>query len=69
MWNIERLGKIEGNFDMFNITNANTILGWKTTSTTTSVTYNGVTSTIPTFHQPTSILSPRIFRIGVRYSF
>jgi hypothetical protein len=69
MWNLEKLGKIEGSIDMFNITNSNTILGWKTTSTTTSVTYNGTTSTIPTFHQPTSILSPRIFRLGVRYSF
>jgi hypothetical protein len=69
MFNLERLGKVEGSFDMFNLFNTNTILGWKTTSSTTSVTYNGTTSTIPTFHQPTSILSPRIFRLGVRYSF
>ena len=67
---LEKIGKIEGSIDLFNITNSNTILGWKTTTTTTSVSFNGVTnSAYPTFHQPTSILQPRIFRIGARYSF
>jgi len=68
-FNLERLGKFDLNFDMFNLTNSNTTLGWKTTSATTKVTFNGTTNTIPTFHQPTSILPPRIFRLGLRYSF
>src|SRR5207244_12888511 len=58
-WNMgERLGKAETIFDVFNLANANTIVGWKTTSTTTNINYNGVTKAIPTFHQPTSILPP-----------
>ncbi len=71
----EKFGKIEGKIDISNILNSNTILGWKTTTTTTSFSYvdpNGTTVTktnYPTNHQPTSILQPRIFRLGLRYTF
>jgi hypothetical protein len=62
--------KFEAMFDLFNITNANTTLGWGSTSATTSVTFNGVTNaTYPTYHKPSTILNPRIFRLSARYSF
>jgi len=62
--------KVEAMFDLFNITNSNTIQGWGSTSATTSFTYNGATvSNFPTYHRPNSILNPRIFRLSARYSF
>jgi hypothetical protein len=47
---------VEGTFDLFNTLNVNTI--------TTQTNRNG-----STFLQPTEIISPRVFRLGVRYRF
>ena len=47
---------VEGTFDLFNTLNVNTI--------TASTTRNG-----STFLQPTTIIAPRVARLGVRYKF
>jgi hypothetical protein len=65
-FNLERLGNIDANLALFNIANANAIRGWTTSSGTTQ---NLDLSTVPTFHRPTLILNPRIFRLGLRWSF
>ncbi|MBI4475117.1 MAG: hypothetical protein HY646_20795, partial [Acidobacteria bacterium] len=48
--------QVEALFDLFNTTNANTITEWSVASGAT-------------YHRPTRILPPRIFRLGVRYKF
>lgn len=63
---MERFGSVEAMFDLFNITNANTVRGWSTTSSTTT---NLDGTRVPTFHRPTTILNPRIFRLGLRWRF
>lgn len=62
----EKAGKAEFMFDLFNITNSNTIRGWTVSSARTS---NADGTSVPTFHRPTTILNPRIFRVGLRWSF
>ena len=47
---------VEGTVDLFNTLNINTI--------TTQVIRNGTT-----YGQPTEIIAPRVFRVGVRYRF
>lgn len=47
---------VEGLFDLFNTLNVNTI--------TAQTTRNG-----STYLQPTDIIAPRVFRLGVRYKF
>ncbi len=47
---------IEGTFDLFNTVNVNTI--------TAQTNRNG-----STYLQPTDIIAPRVFRLGVRYRF
>lgn len=47
---------IEGMFDLFNSLNSNVVLS--------QVLRNG-----PTFGQPTNIMAPRVYRLGVRYRF
>jgi hypothetical protein len=64
--NLERWGKVEGIFDIYNITNQNTITGWSITSTSTT---NQDGSVASTWHRPTGILNPRIARFTVRWSF
>ena len=62
--------QIQGMFDLFNITNSNALQGWGATSSTTSFTYNGQSITnYPTYHRPSSILPPRIFRLSARVRF
>lgn len=58
--------KIAGMFDLFNIFNANTIVGVNTLSSTTRDRNNNV---VPSFDRATQIVQPRIFRLGVRYNF
>lgn len=65
-FDLERFGRIEGIFDFFNLTNANTVRGWTTSSSTTT---NLDGTRVPTFRRPTTILNPRIFRLAVRWSF
>jgi Carboxypeptidase regulatory-like domain len=50
---------IDGMFDLFNIPNLNTIIGWTTNSN------NPYLFT----HQVSTIINPRIFRLGMRYNF
>ncbi|MBI4473616.1 MAG: TonB-dependent receptor [Acidobacteria bacterium] len=57
---------LEGMVDLFNIFNANTVLGVETLSSTTA---NRLGISIPRFRRAQSILNPRIFRLGIRYSF
>jgi hypothetical protein len=68
-----RLGErrsVQGMFDLFNVTNSNALQGWGSTSSTTSFTYNGQSITgYPTYHRPSSILPPRIFRLSARLRF
>jgi hypothetical protein len=63
----ERLGKIDANFDLFNIMNANTIRTWNTSSSSRTTLLDG--TSVPNFHLPTGILPARVFRLGMRYSF
>jgi len=51
-----RFGKLEVMVDGFNLFNAYTTMGWNTQSSST-------------FHTITSILSPQIFRLGVKWAF
>jgi hypothetical protein len=63
---VERLGKFDAIFSLYNATNANTVTSWTTsTGTFTDLSRN----TVSTFHRPTAILSPRIFRLSLKYSF
>jgi hypothetical protein len=47
---------IEGIFDLFNTSNVNAITGWTTQSGST-------------YHRPSAIISPRIFKLSARYKF
>ena len=61
--------RIEANFDLFNIFNANTVTGVETLSTTTSGTNTQAGQTVQRFLRAQSIINPRIFRLGMRYVF
>ncbi len=50
---------IDGMFDLFNIPNLNTIVGWTTTSNNPYL----------FAHSVNTIFNPRIFRLGMRYNF
>lgn len=58
--------KIAGMFDLFNIANANTVIGIDDLTGTTKD-RNG--NTVSRFRRATQILNPRIFRLGLRYTF
>jgi hypothetical protein len=64
---LERFGKIDANFDLFNALNANTVRAWNTSSSSLKTLADG--KQIPNFHVPTGILNARIFRIGMVYKF
>ena len=53
-------------FDLFNVFNANTVLGVETFSNLVQD-RNG--NTVPRFARATQILNPRIFRLGLRYEW
>jgi hypothetical protein len=67
LWNlrVERKFKItehqsiDGMFDLFNIPNLNTVVGWTTSSNNAYLYQN----------QIGTIINPRIFRLGARYNF
>ncbi len=62
--------KLNGAIDIFNVINANTILSVDSLSTTVDTKdLQGNPITVPRFGRATSILQPRIMRIGVRYTF
>ena len=60
---------VSGLFDAFNIFNSNADNTQDTNTGVRTVTLNGVTTSYQRFLSPTSILPPRIFRIGVRVTF
>jgi len=53
-------------FELYNIQNANTIIG---ANAATGVTTNSLGQTVRTFGRYTQALNPRIARLGVRYQF
>ena len=53
-------------FELYNIQNANTIIG---ANGATGVTTNSLGQIVPTFGRYTQALNPRIARLGVRYQF
>jgi hypothetical protein len=61
------------NFDMFNITNANTVYSIGTLSNTRTVHIAGDPAqplvTVPNWLSATGVLGPRIFRLGLTYTF
>jgi hypothetical protein len=63
----ETLGRVDANFDLFNILNANTVRAWQTSSSSLKTLSDG--SQTPNFHIPTGILNARIFRLGMRWAF
>ncbi|MBI4471850.1 MAG: TonB-dependent receptor [Acidobacteria bacterium] len=65
-FNMETFGEVRATFDLFNITNANTIRSWETDTGTTTDPSGAV---VPTFHRPELILNPRIFRLGLKWQF
>jgi hypothetical protein len=58
--------KITGIFDLFNIQNANTVVG---IDDLTGTVRDAKGNTVPRFGRYTQIINPRIFRLGVRYMF
>jgi hypothetical protein len=69
-FNLGERRQLQAMFDLFNVTNSNALQGWGSTSSTTSFTYNGQNITgYPTYHRPSSILPPRIFRLSARVRF
>jgi hypothetical protein len=57
---------LTGMFDLFNVFNANTILGTEVLSTQVRDRNNNL---VPRFGRANSIVNPIIFRIGARYKF
>ncbi len=56
-------------FDAFNIFNTNADQTQSTTTGIKTATINGTKYSTPLFLSPTAVLSPRIFRLGVKFSF
>ncbi len=56
-------------FDAFNILNSNAETTQSSTTGVKSVTINGTKYNTPLFLSPTGVLNPRIFRLGVKFSF
>lgn len=52
--------------EVYNIQNANTIIGQNTQTGTTT---NSLGNTVPSFRRYTQAISPRVARLGVRYTF
>jgi len=63
---IRERNNIQAMWDLFNITNANTITS---VNTTTGTVKDASGNTVPQFGRVTQIIQPRIFRLGVRYLF
>lgn len=61
--------RIKADFDLFNVTNSNANETVNSTTTIRSVTVNGTAYQFPGFISPTTVLPPRIFRIGCRIMF
>ena len=66
IFNTEKYGKVEGSFDIFNLTNSNVARGWTTTSSTVAYADGSIG---PTFQKPSSVLNPRIFRFTMKWDF
>lgn len=62
---------IEGDVDVYNVTNSNAVFSIRTSTGTLKVTdyTTGNLVTIPQFGSPTGVLGPRIVRLGITYKF
>ena len=68
-----RRDRLDVSFDVYNLTNANTVFNTRTGTGLTGIRVNGdqsqPTTLITTFLSPTQFLAPRVARINVTYSF
>ncbi|HSL20646.1 MAG TPA: carboxypeptidase regulatory-like domain-containing protein [Vicinamibacterales bacterium] len=56
-------------FDAYNINNSHAFQAQESITGLRTITVDGVSSQVPRFLYPTVVISPRIFKFGVRYSF
>jgi hypothetical protein len=56
-------------FDAFNINNTNAAQNQDNVTGTKTISVNGSKVTYQRFLSPTTVISPRIFRLGVKFSF
>jgi hypothetical protein len=56
-------------FDAYNITNGNERVTYSATTGRKSVVVNGVSYAYALFGSPSSIVGPRIARLGIKFSF
>jgi hypothetical protein len=56
-------------FDTFNIFNSNADQTQSTTTGVKTVTIDGTKYSTPLSLSPTAVLSPRVFRLGVKFAF
>ena len=61
--------RVDGFFDAFNILNSNANQTQDNTTGVKAATVAGVSYSYQRFLSPTSILPPRVFRLGMRFSF
>jgi len=61
--------RIEGFFDAFNLLNSNANLTQDNVTGVRTVNLSGVTSSYQRFLSPTNVISPRVFRLGLRFAF
>jgi hypothetical protein len=61
--------RLDGFFDAFNILNGNANQTQDNTTGVKAATVAGVTYSYQRFLSPTSIIPPRVFRVGARFSF
>ena len=63
---VKRLGLF---FDAYNINNSHAFQTQDSITGLRSITVDGVTATVPRFQYPTVVISPRVYKFGVRFSF
>jgi hypothetical protein len=56
-------------FDAFNINNSNAAQNQDNVTAFKTITVNGTKTTYERFLSPTTVISPRIFRIGAKFTF
>lgn len=65
--------RLELSVDLYNVTNANTTFGVRTTTGPASIRVNGDPNApitqIAAFMSPTQVLAPRVVRLNVTYNF
>jgi hypothetical protein len=56
-------------FDAYNINNSHAFQAQDSTTGLRTVIVDGVSTQVPRFQYPTVVISPRIYKFGVRFSF